>query len=300
MSISYQVALQSGAMFGANNANCYGRLNKNQSKSNAIENIKSSTGDRAPVAVTTSTLLDGSDAGVKLKEKLRAQQCQMYYAWLFNSSPWAEAFVTKTTEDALKDKKITVTCEVESHFMMSALFSIRTPFLIPRFCEVFNQVYTMTNNGCLATLLAYHADDKHNTLRRKAVIADYESNYLLFHKTTLPALRQFISDAPTQFDEGKLGALFSTDIRYETRIQQLFTPAGSVCLFDVLTKRIKQLSGAMQTVTLFTPYDNPFIDGSNIERVYADVLESVQQAEQQQPVYKITDWNVLVAAATSI
>lgn len=300
MSISYVVDLASGSQWGANNANCYGRLNKNQNKSNAISNIKGSTGDRAPVAVTTSTLLDDSHAGACLKECLKAPVCQAYYSWLFNSSPWADAFITKTTADALKAKKITVTCDVESHYMMSALFAIRTPFLITGFCLMFNKLTEAGLNPCAAKALAYHVDGTNDTLRRKAVIYGNESNYMNLSDTTLPALRKFMSGAPEQYADGKLGATFATDMRYETRISKLFTPSGSVCLFDVLMKRIEQLSSKTSTVQLFTPYDNPFINGATIEQVYADALAAVTAAAQQQPTYKITDLNLLIQAATSL
>lgn len=300
MSISYVVQLQSGGTWGANYAHCYGRLNKNQNKSNAISNIKSSTGDRAPVAVTTSTLLDDSHAGVCLEECLKGATCQAYYSWLFNSSPWADAFVTKTTADALKSKKITVTCDVESHYMMSALFAIRTPFLISGFCEMFNTLVDGGLNPCAAKALAYHADGKNNTLRRKPVISGDESNYMTLQETTLTALRKFMAGEPEQYNDGKLGATFATDMRYETRISHLFTPQGNACLFDVLVKRIEQLSAPVSTVQLFTPYDNPFIDGTNIERLYADALASVTAAAQQQPTYKITDLNLLIQAATTL
>lgn len=303
MSISYCTDLASGAVWGGIQAACFGRLNKGTSSRDvAVANVKSSTGDRNPVAVSTSVLLHeyvGQDIKKCMMNKSTQSDADLYYGWLFNQSWLAEVYVTKSCAEAIERDRITVTCEVEAQVMMSALFCIRYPVIVGGFLKLFADAVRGGVPQHQAFVLAYHCTDSKGTIRKIPQARSWESNAFCFDKTEGAYLQQFLRGTPQMNTQAAIGGTFATELRYRTVIQELYTPSrsgsGAACFYDLFVKHCRAVMRGAEApaAVLFTVYPNPFI-GGDLNAVYKAALDEVSvRRDENVPEFRLPSYDVV-------
>lgn len=303
MSISYCTDLASGAVWGGIGAPCFGRLNKgSSSRDSAVANVKSSTGDRNPVAVSTSVLLNeyvGNDIKKLMVNKSTKANAELYYNWLFQQSWHAPVYVTKSCDEAIERDRISVTCDVEAQVMMSALFCIRYPVLVQGFLKLFCDAVKGGVPEHQAFVLAYHCAENNGSIRKIPQTRNWESNAFCFDKTDPLYLQQFLRGTPQINTQVTIGGTFATELRYQTVIQELYTPtrsgSGSVCFYDLFVKHCRAvMRGAEAPATvLFNVYPNPFI-GGDLNAVYKAALDEVSvRRDENVPEFRLPTYDVV-------
>jgi len=303
MSISYCTDLASGAVWGGIGAPCYGRLNKNTStRDSAVSNVKSATGDRNPVAVSTSVLLN-EYTGKQIKDLMTATKtkddCELFYGWLFNQSWLADVYVTKSCGEAVERDRISVTCAVEAQVMMSALFCIRYPVIVQGFLQLFCDAVRGGVPEHQAFVLAYHCTESKGSIRKVPQARSWEANAFYFDRTKPEYLKAFLRGTPLVNTEQILGGTFAEELRYQTTIQELYTPnhsgSGHACFYDLFVKNCRAVMRGAEApaAVLFTVYPNPWI-GGDLNAVYKAALDEVSvRRDENVPEFRLPSYDVV-------
>jgi hypothetical protein len=244
--------------------------------------IKTSTGDRSPVPVSTRVLIgdDYGSVGTSLAACVVTLKYAPYYDWLMNNSPWSPAFITKTLHEVQAQGYFDFDCDVDAQLMMSAMFSIRTPFLIEPFIDVFNALCERSVHPLTAKAVAYHAYSS-TTLGYRSTISTAESNYFLFSASTQQAIDSFLRGEVTISKRATIGS-YKERMTYHTTISELFTPSGDVNLIRTLEAAYKARRQPVLRSNTFTG-TNPWVHADDaLEQRWAALN---QQSDESQTVF---------------